>query len=141
LRIVYWRRKDFFVVGKSSRKKYALASRKTSNCLDFSQWTMVEYNVLDQLARITAVRPDQLQTRKTIAEPSKNHFRSIAMENFTQVGGARSSAGVNGNEWFNDSSVGFGQVGCIGRLRICAGLVAMKVSTRGEKVKKSKTGK
>ena len=59
------------------------------------------------------------------------------IEDFTQVGGARSSAGVNGNEWFNDSPLGFGQVGT---LRICAGLVAMKVSTRGEKIKKSKTG-
>jgi len=30
------------------------------------------------------------------------------IEDFTHVGGARSSAGVNGNEWFNDSPLGEG---------------------------------
>ena len=42
------------------------------------------------------------------------------------------SAGVNGNEWFNDSPLGFGQVECIGLANLCGTCGHESVSERGK---------
>jgi len=63
------------------------------------------------------------------------------IEDFTHVGFTWSSAVVNGDERFNDSPLGIGQVGCIGLAYACGNVVHESDSVKVKGEKGSKTGR